>query len=98
MLANDQMAVGAIEELTARGVRVPEDVAVTGFDGIPLGRMVKPSLTTVRQPMREMGEQAVDLLIARLEDSTREPVSMMLPVSTVLRESCGCSTDDRHNR
>ncbi|WP_405876194.1 MULTISPECIES: LacI family DNA-binding transcriptional regulator [unclassified Streptomyces] len=98
VLANDQMAVGAIEELTARGVRVPEDVAVTGFDGIPLGRMVKPSLTTVRQPMREMGEQAVDLLIARLEDSTREPVSMMLPVSTVLRESCGCSTDDRHNR
>ena len=93
LLANDQMAVGAMEELAARGVRVPQDIAVTGFDGIPLGRMVRPSLTTVRQPMRQMGEDAVDLLTARLAGSEREPVSLMLPVSLAVRESCGCTPE-----
>jgi LacI family transcriptional regulator len=91
VLANDQMAVGAMEQLAALGVRVPQDIAVTGFDGIPLGRMVRPSLTTVRQPMRQMGEDAVDLLTTRLAGSEREPVSLMLPVSLALRESCGCT-------
>jgi LacI family transcriptional regulator len=91
MLANDQMAVGAMEELAARGVRVPQDIAVTGFDGIPLGLMVRPSLTTVRQPLRQMGEDAVDLLTTRLGDPDREPLSLMLPVSLALRESCGCT-------
>jgi len=93
VLANDQMAVGAMEELAARGVSVPGDIAVTGFDGIPLGRMVRPSLTTVRQPMRQMGEEAVDLLVTRLGGTEREPVSLMLPVSLALRESCGCAPE-----
>ncbi|MFJ6568299.1 LacI family DNA-binding transcriptional regulator [Streptomyces sp. NPDC091292] len=66
LFANDQMAVGALHALERRGVRVPEDVAVTGFDGIPLSRLVRPALTTVRQPMRRMGEEAVDLLVRRL--------------------------------
>ncbi|MFR9674363.1 LacI family DNA-binding transcriptional regulator [Streptomyces sp. TR06-5] len=90
LFANDQMAVGALAELRRRGVRVPEDMAVAGFDGIPLGRMVAPGLTTVRQPMRSLGEKAVELLVARLEDRSREPVSTVLPVSVVRRRSCGC--------
>lgn len=89
--ANDQMAVGALTELLQRGVRVPEDLAVAGFDGIPLGRLVTPSLTTVRQPMRRLGEKAVELLVARLEDRKTEPVSAVLPVSVIRRRSCGCS-------
>ncbi|QMU67418.1 substrate-binding domain-containing protein [Streptacidiphilus sp. P02-A3a] len=87
------MAVGAMEELSARGVRVPEDIAVTGFDGIPLGRMVRPSLTTVRQPLRQMGEDAVRLLTERLTGDERKPLSLMLPVSLALRESCGCAPE-----
>ncbi|MFK0168788.1 LacI family DNA-binding transcriptional regulator [Streptomyces sp. NPDC090306] len=90
LFANDQMAVGGMEELAANGVRVPQDVAVTGFDGIPLGRMVRPSLTTVRQPMRRLGGLAVDLLIRRLTDRDRPPESILLPVSLALRASCGC--------
>ncbi|WP_141365693.1 LacI family DNA-binding transcriptional regulator [Streptomyces sp. 6-11-2] len=91
LFANDQMAVGALHTLERRGVRVPEDVAVTGFDGIALSRLVRPALTTVRQPMRRMGEEAVELLVRRLNGSQGgEPVSMMLPVSVVRRASCGC--------
>ncbi|MFL6125626.1 LacI family DNA-binding transcriptional regulator [Actinophytocola sp.] len=90
VFANDQMAIGAYGVLERRGVRIPEDVAVVGFDGIPLGRMVRPSLTTVSQPMRRLGETAVNLLIERLAEPTREPRSVMLPVTQTRRESCGC--------
>ncbi|MEU9092966.1 LacI family DNA-binding transcriptional regulator [Streptomyces sp. NPDC087901] len=90
LFANDQMAVGALRALARRGVRVPQDMAVTGFDGIPLGRIVQPALTTVRQPIRRLGEQAVELLVERLNNSGREPVSLTLPVSVIRRASCGC--------
>ncbi|MFF2325124.1 MULTISPECIES: LacI family DNA-binding transcriptional regulator [unclassified Streptomyces] len=90
LFANDQMAVGALRALERRGVRVPEDIAVTGFDGIPLSRIVRPPLTTVRQPIRQLGEQAVELLVQRLRNSGREPASLMLPVSLIRRASCGC--------
>ncbi|MFJ4769231.1 LacI family DNA-binding transcriptional regulator [Streptomyces uncialis] len=106
LFANDQMAVGALHALERRGVRVPDDIAVTGFDGIPLSRLVRPALTTVRQPMRRMGEAAVELLVQRLAGrngngagtsagsdlSVRPgvPVSLMLPVSVARRASCGC--------
>ncbi|MEU1472011.1 LacI family DNA-binding transcriptional regulator [Streptomyces sp. NPDC005761] len=90
LFANDQMAVGALRALARRGVRVPQDMAVTGFDGIPLGRIVQPPLTTVRQPIRRLGEQAVELLVERLNNTGREPVSLTLPVSVIRRASCGC--------
>ncbi|WP_063762322.1 LacI family DNA-binding transcriptional regulator [Streptomyces sp. NRRL F-5123] len=90
LLANDQMAVGALEELAAHGVRVPQDVAVTGFDGIPLGAMAQPPLTTVRQPSRRIGEEAVALLVDRVAAPQRDPHSLVLPVTLVLRASCGC--------
>ncbi|MEU5955737.1 LacI family DNA-binding transcriptional regulator [Streptomyces sp. NPDC047525] len=91
IFANDQMAVGALHALERRGVRVPDDVVVTGFDGIPLSRLVRPALTTVRQPMRQLGEEAVELLVRRLgAERDREPVSLMLPVTVARRASCGC--------
>jgi len=90
VFANDQMAVGAMDVLERRGVRVPEDMAVAGFDGIPLGRVVRPSLTTVTQPMRRLGETAVDMLVERLTDPDREPRSEMLAVTQTRRASCGC--------
>ena len=90
VFANDQMAIGAYDELERRGVRVPADVAVVGFDGIPLGRVVRPGLTTVSQPVRRLGETAVDLLVERLADAAREPRSVMLPVTQTRRTSCGC--------
>ena len=91
VFANDQMAVGALQTLERQGIRVPADVAVVGFDGFPLGRVVRPALTTVSQPMRKLGQTAVDLLVDRLTDPSREPRSLMLPVTQTRRESCGCS-------
>jgi LacI family transcriptional regulator len=90
VFANDQMAIGALDVLERRGVRVPDDMAVVGFDGIPLGRVVRPSLTTVTQPMRRLGEKAVELLVERLADPDREPRSEMLAVTQTRRASCGC--------
>ncbi|NEE01548.1 LacI family DNA-binding transcriptional regulator [Phytoactinopolyspora halotolerans] len=96
MFANDQMAVGALPELEHRGLRVPADIAVTGFDDISVSRLVRPALTTVRQPMQELGRHAVDLLLARVADRDRAPVSRLLQVSMVRRASCGCRVSHDH--
>lgn len=63
--ANDLMAIGALKVLHRRGIRVPEDVALIGFDDIPLAAVVEPELSTVRQPVDVMGRLAVDLLLRR---------------------------------
>jgi LacI family transcriptional regulator len=86
--ANDQMALGVLDVLGEKGIRVPEDVVVTGFDGISAGRHSKPRLTTVHQPMVELGRAAVHAITARLDDPELAPQSLTLPVQVVLRESC----------
>jgi len=63
---SDLLALGAISELQARGYAIPRDVSVVGYDDIPVARYLSPSLTTVRQPMREVGASAVRLLVDRL--------------------------------
>ena len=89
--ANDQMAIGAMRELQAAGLRVPADIAVTGFDDIYLASMVTPPLTTVRQPMRRLGERACDLLLERIADPARPRRVERLPTTLIIRESCGCT-------
>ncbi len=88
--ANDQMAIGAIRELRERGVRVPADMAVTGFDDVYLGALLTPPLTTVHQPMRRLGERACSLLLERIADPGRARRVERLPTRLVIRESCGC--------
>jgi len=87
---NDEMALGALTALRAARLRVPADVAVTGFDDIAVARHVRPALTTVRQPMRELGEQSVRLLLARIADRAAPRQSVELPTQVVIRRSCGC--------
>lgn len=89
--ANDQMAIGAMRELQAAGLRIPADIAVTGFDDIYLGGMLTPPLTTVRQPMRLLGERGCDLLLERIADPARPCRVERLPTTLVIRESCGCT-------
>jgi LacI family transcriptional regulator len=91
--ANDQEAVVVLETLKAAGIPVPDQVAVTGFDGIVAGRLVKPTLTTVRQPMELIGRTAVEVLIDTLTDPTAAPAHRQLPVSLAVRESCGCRAE-----
>jgi LacI family transcriptional regulator len=87
---NDQMAVGAIRELQAAGLRVPADIAVTGFDDVHLGALLTPPLTTVRQPMRLLGERACTWLLRRIADPTLPRMVERLPTELIIRESCGC--------
>ena len=89
--ANDQTAIGMMAALASAGLRVPEDIAVTGFDGIGLGQHLRPSLTTVAQPMRGLGEAAVRLLTGRMADPALPSRAVELPVRLVLRASCGCA-------
>ena len=67
--AADVMAIGAIRALRDAGKRVPEDVSVVGFDGLPLGSFLVPQLTTIVQPVQQMAQQSVEILISCIEDS-----------------------------
>src|SRR6266851_2587043 len=93
--ANDQTALGAMHALARRGIRVPQEVAVTGFDDVPVARHLHPPLTTVRQPMQELGATAFDVLFSKISTGKGEP-DVVLPVSLVIRESCGCTSRARH--
>jgi LacI family transcriptional regulator len=88
--ANDQMAIGAMRELQANGIKVPADLAVVGFDDIYSGALVTPSLTTVSQPMRVLGERACSRLLERIADPALPHQVELLPAELVVRESCGC--------
>jgi sigma-B regulation protein RsbU (phosphoserine phosphatase) len=89
--ANDNMALGALEALQARGIRVPYDVALVGFDDIVDARAATPSVTTVRQPTHEQGKQAAEILLALLAGE-EVPEQVTLPTELVVRQSCGCSS------
>jgi LacI family transcriptional regulator len=88
--ANDQMAIGLQARLQQAGVRVPGDVAVTGFDDIYPSRIVAPALTTVSQPLRDLGRRAARRLRARIEDRDLPPRAEILPTYLTVRASCGC--------
>lgn len=88
--ANDQAAIGAIHALQHAGYKVPEDIAVTGFDDVSVARHVSPTLTTVRQPAQQMGSTAVDTLLALIDGQIESLASTVLPTRVVLRQSCGC--------
>ncbi len=86
--ANDLMALAAIEALTDRGYRVPEDVSVLGYDDIALAALVYPSLTTVRQPVYRMGWVAADRLVGSLMgEGSPEAIKVVLDVELVVRGS-----------
>ncbi|SRR6266487_454208 len=87
---NDEMAIGALIALRAHRLRVPADASVTGFDDIAAARHVAPRITTVRQPMRELGERSVQVLLERIADRSAPRHSAVLPTRLVLRRSCGC--------
>jgi DNA-binding LacI/PurR family transcriptional regulator/C4-dicarboxylate-specific signal transduction histidine kinase/ActR/RegA family two-component response regulator len=94
VVANDAMALSAVEALRGRGMRIPRDVVVTGFDDLVLSRLASPPLTTVRQPLERMGMTAVELVLAQLRGES-VPAVVEMPVEFVARASCGC--DERRN-
>lgn len=93
-VASDAMAVGALKAIRAAGLRVPDDIALVGFDDVPLASVVEPPLTTVRQPIERLGYLATTLLLDRLNTdeggtSAAEPLHVVLPTELVIRASCG---------
>jgi len=93
--ANDQMAIDAMMAAQQRGMRVPEDVAVVGFDDIPMGSYISPTLTTVQQPVYELGwhaaQKAFEMIRTGIDQPTiAAPHKLFLPTSLVIRHSCGC--------
>jgi LacI family transcriptional regulator len=90
---NDVVAFGAMTALREAGLRIPEDVAVVGFDDVPLARHACPPLTTVRLPAVEMGRRAAERLIRRIE-GRRDPAGAgdLLPTELVVRASSGEAT------
>ncbi|PKO12243.1 MAG: hypothetical protein CVU39_25180 [Chloroflexi bacterium HGW-Chloroflexi-10] len=86
---SDLMALWALKTLQSRGFRVPDDVAVTGFNNSIEERLSTPPLTTVDLPFRDQGSRAVDVLLA-LWNEQKVPALLTLPSSVVVRQSCGC--------
>jgi LacI family transcriptional regulator len=86
---NDKAAVGALQAAAERGLRVPDDVSIAGFDDIDLSRATRPLLTTVRQPLSELGRMAVTLLIRLLERHELEALHVELATELVVRDSTG---------
>jgi LacI family transcriptional regulator len=84
---NDNIAIGALQAARARGLRVPDDLSVVGFDDVEHATIVTPTLTTVRQPLAEMGRTAVSLLTRLLENQRFETLHVELATRLVVRES-----------
>ncbi|MFJ5717023.1 LacI family DNA-binding transcriptional regulator [Neobacillus sp. NPDC093127] len=87
--ANDMIALGAMQCLINAGVRIPEDVAVVGYDDIQMAHLTKPALTTIQQPIREMGSSVVNLLLNLIEDNNRPAQKLIFDMKLIVRESCG---------
>ena len=85
--ANDLIALGAMQQLRWAGVRVPDDVAVAGIDDTPFGRVCEPELTTVRQPVDQIGDEAVAMLFSRQQDPGRAPRRLILSPELIVRRS-----------
>lgn len=84
---NDEMALGATQALKAGGLRVPEDVSVTGFDDIPYAKYWEPGLTTMAQPAEEIGKLAMDTLLRVIEGEELSNLELVLPTEIVIRQS-----------
>ena len=87
--ANDAMAIGCLRYAKQKGLRIPEDLAIVGFDDIELASHVEPRLTTIRVPKEEMGKMAVQHLVEIIQSKTKAIVTAHVPVDLVVRESTG---------
>lgn len=94
--ASDVVAFGAVAAAREQGLRIPEDIAIVGFDDVPLSRYMDPPLTTIRLPARELGARAGSLLIHIIANGGADtPQSALLPTELVVRESCGAHLRQR---
>jgi LacI family transcriptional regulator, repressor for deo operon, udp, cdd, tsx, nupC, and nupG len=86
---NDEMAMGAIKAIKDYGMKVPDDIAVVGFDNLEISAVFEPGITTIQQPKYEIGEQAMDLLIKLINGVLLSKKKFVLQDELIVRESCG---------
>ena len=89
---NDLSAAGALQAIREAGLKVPQDVCVVGFDDVPLASHTEPPLTTVHQPMRQMGATSARLLIAHFEGTPLPTAPTVIPTELIVRGSTGSTT------
>ncbi len=87
--ATDMMAEGAMRAIRKAGLRIPQDIAIVGFDDMPNASRLSPPLTTIRQPTQRMGALAVNTLIDIIQNPAESKRHIVVPVELVIRESCG---------
>lgn len=87
-VASDDMAIEAVNAALAKGVRVPEELSVVGFDDNPIAAHARVPLTTVRQPLEEMGRVGLEILMQQIRGKKRTPTKLLLPTELVERQSC----------
>ena len=95
-VASDDMALEAINIALAKRVRVPEELSVVGFDDNPVAAQARIPLTTVRQPLDEMGRLGMDVLIQQIRGKKKSPTKLLLPTTLVERQSCRQTWLDPH--
>jgi len=86
---NDILAIGAIHGAQERGLKVPEDLSITGFDNIEILPFLKPSITTINSPSRRMGEKAADYILQQIKDKTNNVERIELEAELIVRETTG---------
>ncbi len=86
---NDEMAIGAIQTIKAKGFKIPEDISVAGFDDITYAKYWDPGLTTVAQPAEEFGKISMDLLVRIIEGEQLDDQDIVLPAEFIIRKSTG---------
>ncbi len=87
--SNDEMAVGAIRAVKSMGIKVPNDIAIAGFDNIPLASLVEPKITTIHQPRFDIGKISMQLMVDILNGRKVDKYEIILEDKLVIRESCG---------
>ncbi|AJS58905.1 LacI family DNA-binding transcriptional regulator [Paenibacillus sp. IHBB 10380] len=87
-VAGDHLALGAIRAAKERGLNIPNDLSIVGFDNIELSQYITPALTTIAQDTVLMGSEAADMLIRSIDDPTLDLESLLVPVKLVVRDSC----------
>jgi len=87
-VASDEMALGAVKAIREKGLRVPDDISIIGFDDNPMCREMSPQLTTVRQPISEMGRLSAEMIIKLIDKSEKPGIKKVLETELVIRDSC----------
>jgi DNA-binding LacI/PurR family transcriptional regulator len=91
-ISNDMMALGAYEAAKALNIKIPQDIAIVGFDDIYLSKLLNPRLTTVHVPISELGAKAVNYLLRMIsgEVNPKQAYKEVLPTDLIIGGSCGC--------